>query len=157
AESIDAPVYAAPYCAVLPIDAESRAYAGYLTPSLAGIGERLAAHDVLLFAGGRTLRTTLHSTPRLPHTKISLGADPSVSALDGDFAAAYVVDLRQALSATRMAAAGRPRPHQRPAGAAKSEVAIPERSATALHPTRAVVALLETFPEAMIFDESGLS
>lgn len=157
AESLDAPVYVAPYTGVLPIDAVSPAYGGYLSPGLAGIGERLAGYDVLLFAGGRNLRTTLFSEARLPQAKVWLGDDASVIPLGEEFAAAHLVDLHQALSAIRMACAGR-RHREAPALRRwRSEVAVPAPEAASLHPTRAVCALLDAFPEALLFDEGGLS
>ncbi|MCC6534471.1 MAG: thiamine pyrophosphate-binding protein [Burkholderiales bacterium] len=156
AESLDAPVYVAPYTAVLPIDAASPAYGGYLSPAFGGIGERLAAHDALLFVGGRSLRTTLYSPARFPQVKTWLGDDPALLAPAGEFEAAYLVDLRQALSAIRAAAAGR----RARTGAAprrwRPEVALPA-AAESFHPTLAIHALLQAFPEALVVDEAGLS
>ena len=53
ARSLAAPVYVAPYTAVLPIDSASPCYAGYLPPSFKQISDRLAPHDLLCFVGGR--------------------------------------------------------------------------------------------------------
>lgn len=48
-----APVYVAPYTAVLPVSSRSPHYAGYLPPSRKQIAGRLAPHDVLFFVGGK--------------------------------------------------------------------------------------------------------
>ncbi|RPI47252.1 MAG: thiamine pyrophosphate-binding protein [Betaproteobacteria bacterium] len=156
AESLDAPVYVAPYTGVLPVDASSRAYGGYLSPGFGGISDRLAAHDLLLFIGGRTLRTTLHSELRLAQVKCWLGDDPSVLPLAGEFHAAHLVDLRQALASVRLALTRQrsrspadPR-HWRPA------IELPPAGA-GFHPTLAITALLEAFPDAIVVDEAGLS
>jgi benzoylformate decarboxylase len=157
AEGLDAPVYVAPYTGVLPIDAESPAYAGYLTPGLQSASERLAAHDALAFIGGRTLRTTLFSPPRLPQTKVWLGDDPTLMPVGAEFMAAHLVDLGQALTAIRAAAAGRG--HGEPAARKRwrSEAQIPPYDSAVFHPTRAIDALVRAFPDALIFDEAGLS
>lgn len=155
AEMLGAPVYVAPYTGVLPIDAASPAYGGYLSPGFAGISERLAPHDLLVFIGGRTLRTTLHSDLRLPQGKCWLGDDPSVLALAGEFQVACLVDLREALAAltraleSRAAGGSEPRAH-------RAEVALPPSSAE-FHPTLAVTAVLDAFPDALVVDEAGLS
>jgi len=47
AEMFAAPVYVAPYTAMLPISSRSPHYAGYLPPSRKQIAERLASHDAL--------------------------------------------------------------------------------------------------------------
>ncbi len=157
AESLDAPVYVAPYTGVLPIDAQSPAYAGYLTPGLGRVSERLAAHDALAFIGGRTLRTTLFSAPRLPQTKVWLGDDPTLMPMGEEFMAAYLIDLRQALAAIHMAAAGRGRRAPAALKSWRSEAALPPHDSSIFHPTRAIHALVQAFPEALIYDEAGLS
>ena len=157
AESLDAPVYVAPYTGVLPVDAESPAYAGYLTPGFQSASERLAAHDTLAFIGGRTLRTTLFSTPRLPQTKVWLGDDPTLMPVGEEFMSAHLVDLSEALSAIDAAVACRGRGERAMSKYWRSEVQIPPYDSTVFHPTRAIHALVRAFPEALIFDEAGLS
>lgn len=83
AETLAAPVYVAPYTGALPLDAASVAFGGYLSPSFASIGARVSEHDLVVFAGGRTLRTTLYSAPALPQAKVWLGDYPSVLAPAG--------------------------------------------------------------------------
>jgi len=157
AESLDAPVYVAPYAGVLPIDANSPAYGGYLSPGLKQIAERLAEHDALLFVGGRTLRTTLYSQASLPQPKAWLGDDPTMMPIGDEFRSAHLADLRQALSAVRMACAGRRRRETPAPRTWRSEIALPPAAEAPLHPTRAISALLQAFPEALLYDESGLS
>ena len=91
ADRLCAPVYVAPYTGVLPVDATSDAFGGYLSPSFGSIGARLAEHDLLVFAGGRTLRTTLYSPIDLAQAKIWLGDDPSVLAPTGEYESAHLV------------------------------------------------------------------
>ena len=155
AEALHAPVHVAPYTAVLPVDAESPAYAGYLSPGFGNIGARLAAHDVLVFVGGRTLRTTLHSEARFPQRSVWLTDDPLL--LQGATESAYLVDLEQALKAmSELIAARKSRPAPtRPQW--RRDIELPSHDPTVLHPTRAIHKLLRTYPEALIFDESGLS
>jgi len=157
AESLDAPVYVAPYCGVLPIAAVSPAYGGYLSPGLKAIAERLSEHDALLFVGGRTLRTTLHSEASLPQPKAWIGDDPTVMPIGGEFTATHIVDLRQGLSAVRMACAGRRRREGSRPKQWRSAADVPDADSVSLHPTRAICALLRAFPEALLYDESGLS
>lgn len=155
AEALHAPVHVAPYTAVLPIDAESPAYAGYLSPAFRNIGERLAPHDVLVFIGGRTLRTTLHSEARFTQKSVWLTDDPML--LHAATESAFLVDLDQALTAICDAVTStgpRSAPEQRPW---RSELALPPHDSAVLHPTRAIHKLLRAFPQALIFDESGLS
>jgi len=157
AERLDAPVYPAPYTAVLPIDASSASYSGYLSPGFKGIGERLASHDFLVFAGGRGMRTTLYSEAHLPQRKVWLGDDAAVVPAGDEFESAHLVDLRAALGAidAEVAALGRSAPaaprRRRP------EVDLPPVRAGEFHPSRAIAALLDAFPEALVFDEGGLS
>ena len=155
AEALHAPVHVAPYTAVLPIDAESAAYAGYLSPAFANISERLAAHDVLIFVGGRTLRTTLYSEARLPQKAVWLSDDPML--LHEVTESAYLVDLDRALTAIGAAIAGRKARSARAGARWRRELQLPPCDSAVLHPTRAIHKLLGAFPDALIFDESGLS
>jgi benzoylformate decarboxylase len=157
AEALDAPVHVAPYAGVLPIDAASHVYGGYLSPGMHAIGERLAQHDVLLFAGGRTLRTTLFSEAHLPQAKFWLGDDPSVMPVGEEFEAAHLVDLRQALSAIRTAAERMRSPAPAPARRWRPEIELPAATDGVFHPTLAIHALLASMPEALVIDEAGLS
>jgi benzoylformate decarboxylase len=152
---LHAPVYAAPYTGVLPIASTSPWYAGYLPPSMKQMSERLAHHDALLFVGGRGLRTTLYSEADLPRRKAWLGSEASVQASDGEFELACIADLRPSLTAIA---------ERLPASAQRSRDALPKTSLEVpqaadgyVHPTRAVVALLERFSDALWYDESGLS
>ena len=158
AEALHAPVHVAPYTAVLPIDAESPAYAGYLAPSFKAISERLAEHDVLVFVGGRTLRTTLHSEASLAQKSVWLTDDPTLLPVTAGSTTANLVDLEQALSGIRIAVA---RMGSRPTASSQTDwrrkVELPSPDSAALHPTRAVEKILRAFPRALLFDESGLS
>ena len=152
AAALDAPVYAAPYTGMLPIDASRPAYAGYLPPSFRAISERLAGHDVLLYAGTRSLRTTLFDGASLPQRKAWLGDHPDMPGESGEFQLARIAALKPSLA--RIAATlGTPRAStpRRP------QAAVPPADATRLHPTRAVCALLERHAGATLVDESGLS
>ncbi|MCA3118689.1 MAG: thiamine pyrophosphate-binding protein [bacterium] len=158
AESIGAPVYSGPYTAVLPLDTRSASHAGYLSPGFRAIGERLREHDALLFVGFRNFRTTLYAEPALRQAKAWLGHDPAVLAADGEFELARLADLDSsllaigtALVAASVAGEGATRRRWLP------EVALPEAAAAVFHPTRAIVALLRAFGDAIVFDESGLS
>jgi len=155
AEALNAPVYIAPYTGVLPLDASSSSYAGYLSPSFSGISERLASHDLLVFVGGRTLRTTLHSALALPQTKCWLGDDPTVLPLGEEFEMAHLVDLRRSLAAigetlVALRSSSAVRTGWRP------DVALPPGTPK-LHPTLAIEALLTQFSTAVLVDEAGLS
>jgi benzoylformate decarboxylase len=153
AESLDAPVYVAPYTPVLPIDASSPSYAGYLSPGFGGIADRLAAHDAVLFVGQRTLRTTLYAEIRLPDRKAWIGDDPTALPLGEEFAHAHLADIRSSLAAVRAAVGRRP-----PARARRWRFAMDlpqERSP--FHPTLAVHAVLDAFRGSLFFDEAGLS
>ena len=156
AEALNAPVYVAPYTAVLPIDAESPAYAGYLPPAFKAIGERLAPHDVLVFVGGRTLRTTLYSEACLPQKSVWLADDPALLPGATVLAAAHLVDLGPSLTGIRSAVSRR-RPRFTQATRWRHGIELPPRDNGALHPTRAIDKLLRTYAQALIFDESGLS
>ena len=155
AANLGAPVFAAPYTGILPVNAHAACYAGYLPPSMHQITERLRAHDALFFIGGRGLRTTLYSEPHLPQKKIWLGSDASVQCADGEFELAQVAETRESLRKINEllkhpARQSTMRP-QRPA------LALPPAKKNVLHPTRAVKALLDAFRDALWFDESGLS
>jgi benzoylformate decarboxylase len=155
ARLVDAPVYVAPYTGVLPVASTAACYAGYLPPSMKQIGERLAAHDALFFVGGRGLRTTLYSEGELTQRKAWLGHDATVMAPEGEFDIACVADPRGALEGI----ARELQKHRRSSASKNSlrqgiELPPPQ---DALHPTRAVHALLEQFGEALWIDESGLS
>lgn len=153
AESLNAPVYVAPYTPVLPIDASSPSYAGYLSPGFGGIAERLAPHDALLFVGQRTLRTTLHAQIRLPERKGWIGDDPTTMPLGDEFAMAHLADIRASLGAVRTAIGDRTRPT---AKRWRFAMDLPQER-TPFHPTLAVQAVLQAFREALFFDEAGLS
>lgn len=155
AEALDAPVYVAPYTPVLPIDAASPSYAGYLSPGFGGIADRLAQHDAALFVGQRTLRTTLHADIRLPHKRCWIGDDPTTLPLGEEYAAAHLADIRQALGAVEAAVGGRSRRKASPRRW-RFEMDLP-RERVPFHPTLAVAAVLEAFSGALFFDESGLS
>lgn len=155
AEALNAPVYIAPYTPVLPIDAASPSYAGYLSPGFGGIGDRLAAHDAVLFVGQRTLRTTLYAEIRLPARRAWIGDDPSTLPLGDEFAAAHLADIRQSLQAVRTALGPRP-PTQSPAKRWRFAMDLPQ-ARTPFHPTLAVHAVLQAFRGALFFDEAGLS
>lgn len=156
ATALDAPVYVAPYTGILPVDAASDAYAGYLAPSLSSIEQRLARHDVLLFAGGRGMRTTLFSEANLPQCKLWLGDDPSASPIGPEYLHAHLVDLRQALATLAERVAAHRGGSATPARPWRSQVELPAPGA-AFHPSRAIDALLRAHPDALWFDESGLS
>ncbi len=157
AQIFAAPVYVAPYTAMLPISSRSPHYAGYLPPSRKQIAERLAAHDALFFVGGTGMRTTLYSEANLAQPKLWIGNDPNVLAADGEFDLATIADTCAALTAIARVAqplAGKRRTlktSQRP------QAALPSRQARVFHPSRAVHALLQAFPDAIWIDESGLS
>jgi benzoylformate decarboxylase len=148
-----APVHAAPYTGVLPIASTSPCYGGYLPPNMAQIAERLRDRDALLFVGGRGLRTTLYSAATLTQRKAWIGADAAAQASGGEFELACIADLRDSLAAIAA------RVPSRPSASATTGLAPLEvpRDDGRLHPTRAVVALLERFRGALWFDESGLS
>jgi benzoylformate decarboxylase len=153
ARMLAAPVYVAPYTAALPIDSASSSYAGYLPPSFKQISERLAEHDLLFFAGGTGLRTTLYSEAKLPQTKLWIGNDGRARAVDGEFELATITDTASALTAIAKAVAVK-RPALKPQ---RPQTAVPAAQAKVFHPSRAVYALLAAFREAIWFDESGLS
>ena len=153
AAALDAPVYAAPYTGMLPVDASKPCYAGYLPPSFKSIGERLAAHDALLFVGTKALRTTLFNAISLPQAKAWLGADPDFPGESGEYAPARIAALAPSLA--RVAAAlgnGRSGSTVR-----RAPMPLPAPDPARLHPTRAVAVLMERYREATIVDESGLS
>jgi benzoylformate decarboxylase len=152
AAALDAPVYAAPYTGMLPVDASRPCYAGYLPPSFQAISERLAGHDFLLYAGARGFRTTLFNGGRLPQRKAWLGDDPAMPGESGEFEIARVAELKTSLA--RIAAAmGR----TGGATAHRAQATLPQADPGKLHPTRAVQALLERYRGATLVDESGLS
>ncbi len=153
ARALAAPVYVAPYTAALPIDSSSPCYAGYLPPSFKQISERLAHHDLLFFVGGTGMRTTLYSEVSLPQTKLWIGNNARARAVDGEFDLATVTDTRAGLTAIARAldikrAAIKPQ---------RLHTALPPAQKKIFHPSRAVHALLAAFPDAIWFDESGLS
>ena len=153
ASALAAPVYVAPYTAVLPISSTSPCYAGYLPPSFKQISERLAPHDLLFFVGGIGMRTTLYSEARLPQAKLWIGNHAGVRAVDGEFTLAAIADTRAALLDITRALA-RKRPAIKPQ---RPQAALPPQQAKVFHPSRAVHALLNAFPAAIWIDESGLS
>ncbi len=137
----------------MPIDSSSPCYAGYLPPSFKQISDRLAQHDVLFFVGGTGLRTTLYSEARLPQTKLWIGNDARARAVDGEFELATVTDTGTALTAIAHALEVK-RPAPKPQ---RLQTSVPPPQKKVFHPSRAVHALLEAFPDAIWFDESGLS
>ncbi|MEK7876759.1 MAG: thiamine pyrophosphate-binding protein, partial [Pseudomonadota bacterium] len=155
AQIFAAPVYVAPYTAILPISSRSPHYAGYLPPSRKQIAERFAAHDALFFVGGIGMRTTLYSEATLKQPKLWIGNDPGVLGSEGEFELATIADTRSALTEIARAAlllkSKRPalKTSQRPA------VALPARQTGVFHPSRAVHALLEALSDAIWVDESG--
>ena len=153
AARLRAPVYAAPYTGVLPIASTSPWYAGYLPPSTKQMAERLRDHDALLFLGGRGMRTTLYSEGALPRRQAWIGAETTVQGSGEEFELAHVADVAPSLRAVieRLPETSGERRDTR------LQLDIPARHDDVLHPTRAVVALLERFRDAMWFDESGLS
>ncbi len=153
AVTLGAPVYAAPYTGVLPVAASSACYAGYLPPSLKQVADRLAAHDALLFVGGRGLRNTLYSEAHLPQRKAWIGHDVSAMSPDGEYTLVTVTQLKSALAAITQTL-GKRKAKSKPARAA---LALPARNARVLHPTLAIHALLKKYAHAIWVDESGLS
>ncbi len=153
ATDLGAPVYAAPYTGVLPVAASASCYAGYLPPSLKQVAERLAAHDALLFVGGRSLRNTLYSEAQLLQRKAWIGHDVSAMSPDGEYTLATVTQLKSALYAITQKLGAR-KTKSKPARAA---LALPARQARVLHPTLAIHALLKKYTHAIWVDESGLS
>ena len=155
AQRIGAPVYAAPYTGVLPVASSSTVYAGYLPPSLEQIAKRLAAHDAMLFVGGRGFRTTLYSEASLPRHIAWIGTDPAVQAGPSEFELAAIADPRRALEAIGQHLT---KTRERTTAAlSRAPLDLPAVKKRTLHPTRAVAALLEQFGDAIWFDESGLS
>jgi benzoylformate decarboxylase len=152
AAALDAPVYAAPYTGMLPVDASRPCYAGYLPPSFQAISERLSAHDFLLYAGARGFRTTLFNETRLTQRKIWLGDDPTMPGESGEFELARVAALKPSLA--RIAAT---LGDARGSAIHRPQAALPTADSTTLHPTRAIHALLERYRDATLVDESGLS
>ena len=152
AARLRAPVYAAPYTGILPIASTSPWYAGYLPPSTKQMAERLRDHDAVLFLGGRGMRTTLYSEGELPRRQAWIGAEATVQGSGEEFELAHVADVAASLLAITERVSESPScPRD-----TRRELGIPAR-ADGLHPTRAVVALLERFRDAIWFDESGLS
>jgi benzoylformate decarboxylase len=155
AAALDAPVYAAPYTGMLPVDASLPCYAGYLPPSFRAIEERLAGHDLLLYAGARGFRTTLFNGGRLPQRKAWIGDDAALPAENGEFELAHVAELKASLARVSAAIGGKG--GGKGATAQRASLPLPAPDARALHPTRAIHALLERYREAALVDESGLS
>ena len=152
AAALDAPVYAAPYTGMLPVDASRPCYAGYLPPSFSAISERLKDHDVLLYTGMRGFRTTLFNGGRLTQRKAWIGDDPAFPAESGEFELARIAALKPSLA--RIAAAV----GSRKGGTVhRPQAPQPDASSGKLHPTRAIQTLLERYRGATIIDESGLS
>lgn len=156
ANLVRAPVYVAPYTGVLPVASSAACYGGYLPPSMKQIVERLAAHDALLFVGGRGFRTTLYSDAELPQRKAWLGHDVSVMAPDGEFDVACAADPTLALAAIDRRLRKKTGASRRRKQPARVAVELPAAGKT-LHPTRAIHLLLDRFDAALWLDESGLS
>ena len=156
AASLDAPVYTVPYAGIIPVATTSRFNAGSLSPNRKGIATRLAGHDCLLTLGGRGFRTTLFAEADFPQVKIWLGADPQVLAADGEFAFARLCDLGAAVPAIAREIGVRRKPPSASRWSGRAPVDLPP-PADALHPSRAIHALLRAFRGAFWVDESGLS
>jgi len=154
AAAIGAPVYAAPYTGILPISAQSPWYAGYLPPSVKQIAERLEDCDAIFFVGGRGLRTTLYSEAALPRRKAWIGTDSRVQS-DDELELACMADLSRALTAIREHSGAKRAASK--STSMRPPLDLPAAKSAALHPTRAIAALLERFHDAIWFDESGLS
>jgi benzoylformate decarboxylase len=154
AHKLGAPVFAAPYTGVLPVDASAPCYSGYLPPSLKQVSDRLAAHDALLFVGGRGLRNTLYSEAALKQRTAWLGNDASAQAPDGEHVLAATTHLHPALQAINAALAKGRASRMKPA---RKPLALPKADSSVLHPTRAIQALLDHYNDAIWADESGLS
>ena len=157
AEHLHAPVYAAPYPGVLPIGASSHWYAGYLPPSIKQISQRLEDYDALLFLGGRGFRTTLYSDASLPQKKAWIGTDARVLPGATEFEIACVADIGHALRAIDSLLRSKRAAAKVKIAPPRAVMDLPPNKRGALHPTRAVAALLERFHESIWFDESGLS
>src|SRR5262249_13244410 len=118
--------------------------AGYLPPSMKQIAERLHDCDALLFVGGRGLRTTLYDEAGLTARMGWIGTNSRVQAMGAEFDLAHVADIRLALTAVTAQARKRPTGDR----SARPTMEVPARQSGALHPTRAIVALLERFHDA---------
>jgi benzoylformate decarboxylase len=153
AEALGAPVYLAPYTGILPLAASSPSYAGYLAPSRTSIAQQLASHDALLMIGGTGLRTTLYSDAVLPQRKAWLGGDADLNWDEGEFVVARIADLRSALAQIGAAF----KPSRATARSWRLPIEMPAPNHVPLHPTSAANAILQTFRNALLIDESGLS
>lgn len=153
AEALNAPVYIAPYTGILPLAASSSSYAGYLAPSRASIATQLASHDTLLLVGGAGLRTTLYSDAALPQRKAWLGSAADLNWDEVEFVLARIADLKAALAQIRAAL----KPSRVIPRSMRLPIELPAPQDSPLHPTRAVDAILKTFSDALLIDESGLS
>ena len=153
AETLGAPVYVAPYTGILPLAAGSPSYAGYLAPSRTSIARQLANHDALLIAGATGLRTTLFSAAALPQRKAWIGSDADLDWDEDEFELVRIAGLRQSLAQITAAL------NSTCASSAiyRPPLELPASPGPALHPTRAVDAILKTFSNALLIDESGLS
>jgi len=152
AEKIGAAVYAAPYTGMLPIHAGSENFAGYLAPGRSSIAKQLSSHDAMLIVGASGLRTTLFSNGALPRRKAWLGASAENHWDENEFELARITDLKSALAQIGRAL--------KPAGdkaRSRAPLELPLPGNATLHPTRAVHALLQSFNDALLIDESGLS
>ncbi len=152
AAALDAPVFAAPYTGMLPVDASKPCYAGYLPPSFQAISERLAGHDLLLEVGMRGFRTTLFNGGKLAQRKAWIGDDPDLPAESGEFELARIAALKPSLARIDGLLQGK-----KGGTAQRTDLAVPNVDSRILHPTRAIRALLERYRSATLVDESGLS
>ncbi len=150
-----APIYVAPYTGVLPISSNSPWYAGYLPPSFSQLAERLVNHDILLFVGGRGLRTTLHSEAKLKSKMAWLGNNANVIPIGDEFQLSCSVDLRLALNQIENQLSDKKR--KKTAPLKRQAFDLPPLGKDEMHPTRAVHVLLRHFSDALWVDESGLS
>lgn len=152
---LQAPVYVAPYTGVLPISSASSCYAGFLPPSFSQMAERLSKHDMLLYVGGRGLRTTLYSEARLTSKTAWLGNNASAIPSGDEHQLSCVANIQSALSQIEgRLSIGR---SKAPDHLLRPELNVPPSEENVLHPTRAIQALLRHFQGAMWVDESGLS
>lgn len=155
ASVLRAPIYVAPYTGVLPISSDLPWYAGYLPPSFSQMAERLSDHDMLLFVGGRGLRTTLYSEACLTPNTAWLGNNANAIPSGDEYQLSCVVDLRLALNQieSHLAVVRIESSHPR----IRPNLDLPPLEENVLHPTRVVYALLRHFQDALWVDESGLS
>lgn len=151
AERIGAPIFVAPYTAVLPVDTRTPSFAGYLPPNRAMWSRVLSDYDGLIFLGGTGLRPTLFSEGSLPQTKMWIGTNPRLTGIEGEFSHVYMADISKALRVLNRFVAVRP--GVRPRHTETIDLA----SLDPFHPTNIVDVILKSHPDVALVDESGLS